>query len=80
MAYHTGHALLFFNKNDLLLDGDGQVHSWMDSAVQVEGSCCIKWADSSAVVTDIGFVDHGRAIFGGRFWGCAIPGAVHNDM
>jgi hypothetical protein len=80
MAYHTGHVLLFFNKNDLLLDDDGQVHTWMDSAVQLEGSCCIKWADGCAVVAVEGFVDRGSAVFGGRFWGCAIPGAVRNDM
>ena len=80
MVCHIGHISLFFNKNDLLLDDGGQVHTWMDSAVQVEGSCCIKWADGSAVVAEVGFVDCRCATFNGRFWCSAIPGAVRNDM
>ena len=80
MSCHTGHVLLFLDKNDLLLDVDGQVHTRMDGAVQLEGPCCIKWADSSAVVAEVGFVDRRSAIFDARFWGCAIPSAVRNDM
>ena len=71
---------LTFDKGHFSLHGDGQVHTWVDSAVQIEGSCCCKWADGSTIVAEEGYVDGGCATFDSRFGGCAFPGPVRDDM
>lgn len=67
-------------KNSMLLNGDGQVHSWMNGAIKVKCSGRSKWTDGSAIVAIECFVDGRGAIFRGGLLCVALPTAINNDM
>ena len=67
-------------KNSMLLNGDGQVHSRVNGAIEVKCSGRSKWTDRSAIVAIECFVDGGGAIFCGWLLCVALPAAINNDM
>lgn len=67
-------------KNSMLLNGDGQVHSWVNGTVEMKCSSRSKWTNGSAIVAIECFVDGGSTIFCGWLLCVALPTAVNNDM
>ena len=64
----------------MLLNGNGQVHSWVNSTVKVKCSGRSKWTNGSAIVATVCFVDGGSTIFCGWLLCVALPTAVNNGM
>ncbi len=67
-------------KNSMLLNSDGQVHSWVNGTIEVKCSGRSKWTDSSAIVASECFIDGGSTIFRGWLLCVALPTAVNNGM
>lgn len=67
-------------KNRILLNFDGQVHSWVNGTVEVKCASRSKWTDGSAIVAVECFVDGRSTIFCGWLLCAALPTAVNNGM
>src|SRR5450759_147229 len=64
----------------MLLNGHSQVHSRMNTTVQVESTGRSKWTDGCAITSSEGVVDSGSAIFSSWLLCVALPTAINNDM
>ena len=72
--------ILSIMKRNMLLDGHGQIHSRMNTTVQVKSTSRSKWTDGCAIVSGEGVVDCRCTIFSGWLLCVALPTAINNDM